>query len=180
MTLIGLDKPGLVEAISSRVADHQANWVESRMAHLAGQFAGILRVEVAEQRADALVHALQELEREGLALVIHSAADPAAPAAGPLVRLELVGQDQPGIVSKITKALAAQGANVEELSSECLAAPTTGQTLFHAQAQLRLASAATVEQLRQELEQIAADLMVDLTIAPDPEPGEPGSFTALR
>ena len=46
LTLIGADRPGLVESLAKRVAAHRGNWVESRMAHLAGQFAGILRVEV--------------------------------------------------------------------------------------------------------------------------------------
>ena len=46
LTIIGEDKPGVVEWISGLVADHQANWLESRMARLSGKFAGILHVEV--------------------------------------------------------------------------------------------------------------------------------------
>ena len=46
LTLIGPDRPGLVEAVAEVIAGHGGNWLESRMAHLAGQFAGILRVEV--------------------------------------------------------------------------------------------------------------------------------------
>ena len=49
MTVIAPDRPGLVEALAATVASHQGNWVESRMAHLAGQFAGILHIEVADQ-----------------------------------------------------------------------------------------------------------------------------------
>ena len=40
MTLIGKDRPGLVESLSRTVEEHGGNWEESRMAHLAGQFAG--------------------------------------------------------------------------------------------------------------------------------------------
>ncbi|NCF90353.1 MAG: glycine cleavage system protein R, partial [Verrucomicrobiaceae bacterium] len=47
LTVIGADKPGLVERLATIVADHHGNWLESRMARLAGQFAGILQVEVA-------------------------------------------------------------------------------------------------------------------------------------
>jgi len=50
LTLIGPDRPGLVESVAARVAAHGGNWLESRMAHLAGQFAGILRVEVPAER----------------------------------------------------------------------------------------------------------------------------------
>src|SRR4051812_3506563 len=38
MTIIGPDRPGLVELLASLVAEHGGNWLESRMSHLAGQF----------------------------------------------------------------------------------------------------------------------------------------------
>ena len=41
LTMTGPDKPGLIEALSSTLATHGANWQESRMATLGGQFAGI-------------------------------------------------------------------------------------------------------------------------------------------
>ena len=44
LTLIGPDRPGLVEAVAEVVAAHGGNWLESRMARLAGKFAGILRI----------------------------------------------------------------------------------------------------------------------------------------
>ena len=54
MTVIGADRPGLVEMVATRVADHGGNWLESRMCRLGGQFAGILRVEVPGERRDGL------------------------------------------------------------------------------------------------------------------------------
>jgi len=41
LTLIGDDRPGLVESVSEVLAAHGANWEQSRMASLAGKFAGI-------------------------------------------------------------------------------------------------------------------------------------------
>ncbi len=52
LTLIGPDRPGLVEAVAEPIAAHGGNWLESRMAHLAGQFAGIV---LYRRRADAVV-----------------------------------------------------------------------------------------------------------------------------
>ncbi|MGB4246421.1 MAG: ACT domain-containing protein, partial [Pseudohongiellaceae bacterium] len=43
LTIIGDDKPGLVELLSETIARHSGNWLESNMSHLAGKFAGILR-----------------------------------------------------------------------------------------------------------------------------------------
>ena len=66
LTLIARDRPGLVGALSERVAAAGGNWLESRMARLAGQFAGILLVEVPDGSVDALLESLRGLEAEGL------------------------------------------------------------------------------------------------------------------
>ena len=166
MTVLGRDRPGVVESLAEVIANHGGNWVESRMAHLAGQFAGILRVEIDANRADELTKSLRELEKLDLDLIVHSDdAPPSSTESGQgLVRLELVGQDRPGIVSEITHVLAAHGVNVEDLTTECIAAPNTGQRIFKASAALQLSPNASESKLRQELEEIATDMMVDITI----------------
>jgi glycine cleavage system regulatory protein len=164
LTILGADQPGLVDSLAAIVTEHGGNWVESRMAHLAGQFAGILRVEVPPDRAEALTSAIKNLSAGGLESMVCAEPALASEAAGTLARLDLVGLDQPGIVRKISQVLATKGVNVEELATECTAAPTTGQNLFHATAQLRLPQGLAVEALRLALEQVAADLMVDLTL----------------
>src|SRR5262245_4319298 len=114
LTLLGPDRPGLVEAMAALIARHGGNWLESSMASLAGEFAGILRVEVDEESAAELESALRSLEADqGLAILVkggHSI----EPPAGRLLALELVGTDRPGIVREVSQALAAKGVNVEE------------------------------------------------------------------
>src|SRR5204862_1807475 len=105
MTMIGPDRPGLVESVAGLVAEHGGNWLESRMSRLGGHFAGILRVEVPEEREKTLVAALQGLASRGLTIVIHPDQPGAAPKPPRLSILEIVGQDRPGIVSQISHAL---------------------------------------------------------------------------
>jgi len=164
MTIIGRDRPGLVESVARLVAAHGGNWLESRMSRLGGHFAGILRVEVPTGAAVALTAALAGLEAVGLAVTVHedlSAAAPAAPARTAL--LEIVGHDRPGIVHQISAALASQGVNVEDLETERASAAMSGELLFKARANLAIPATASVEALRSQLEKIAADLIVDLT-----------------
>ena len=66
LTVIGDDRPGLVESLSTAVADHGGSWQESHMAHLAGKFAGILRAEVPQEQAASLEAALRQLASAGL------------------------------------------------------------------------------------------------------------------
>ncbi|MEM8864715.1 MAG: ACT domain-containing protein [Planctomycetota bacterium] len=169
LTVLGVDRPGLVESIARLVADHQANWLESRMAHLAGHFAGILRVEVEQSQADALTAALRTLGAEGegagLETVVHPDATPAATSDAAPLLLDLTGADRPGIVREISRVLAAQGVNVEELATETHAAANTGHPVFRATAKLRLAAGGSEAALREALEAVAADLVVDLSLA---------------
>ncbi|ENO97915.1 amino acid-binding ACT domain-containing protein, partial [Thauera phenylacetica B4P] len=94
LTLIGPDRPGLVSAVSACAGAHGANWMESRLTRLAGQFAGVVRLEVDAAAAAALERGLMGLGAEGLQLAVVRA-DAAAAAQPRLARLELVGHDRP-------------------------------------------------------------------------------------
>ncbi len=172
MTVIGPDRPGLVQLLAACVADQGGNWLESRMCHLGGQFAGIVSVEAPADRADDLRRALQRLEAQGLRVIVHAEREPARRAEGPVVGLEIVGQDRPGILRQVSAVLVAHLANVEELSSERVDAPMGGGILFRARATILVPDPARLPALRADLEKIAADLMVDVRLHPaDPQPG---------
>lgn len=168
MTVIGQDRPGLVESVARVVAEHGGNWLESRMSRLGGQFAGIVRVQVPREHEVGVVRALKALEAEGLTVVVHS--DPPAARGGErLLRvLDLVGQDRPGIVREISHALASFGVNVEELHTELSSAAMSGETLFRARAIVSIPPACRLDELRTRLEQIAADLIVDVSLGQVP------------
>jgi len=168
VTVIGKDRPGLVESVSAAVEAHGGSWVESRMSHLAGQFAGILRASVPAANVDALTVALEALRFGGLRVVVERGFEE-PPEEGNVILLDLVGSDRPGIVHKISEALAARGVNVDELDTRCDGAPWSGDALFKAKARLRAPKSLDLDQLRESLEAIAGDLMVDITI------GEPDS-----
>lgn len=163
MTIMAADRPGLVERLAACVANHGGNWLESRMCRLGGRFAGIARVEVAAAKLDELKHALNGLEADGLRIVLESGSG-ASVAPGVNATLDLVGNDRPGILRSVTGVLAAHGVNVEELSSECVPAPMGGGELFQAKARLRVPAGVRLEQVRTDLERIAADLMVELRL----------------
>ena len=160
MTVIGPDRTGLVEAVANVVAKHGGNWLESRLCRLGGEFAGIVRVAVPKAQQQSLEVALGKLA--GLTIVVHS--DEPVPSAQPavLVALEVVGQDRPGIVREITRALSAQGINVEELATECVSAPMSGEALFQARAKILVPTNVALDKLRQSLESGLAGLTVEL------------------
>lgn len=166
LTVIARDKPGLVEQLAQCIAGHGGNWLESRMARMAGQFAGILRVAVPEAAHGDLSAALHELESQGIRVLLAPSGDEPA-SAWRSIQLELVGNDRPGIVRDITRLLAEHGVNLESLDTEVAPAPMSSELLFHAQAQLAVPTELSLELLQQRLETLADDLMVELILRPD-------------
>lgn len=166
MTIIGPDRPGLVELLASLVAQHGGNWLESRMSHLGGHFAGILSIHVPSEKEQSLVNALKNIDPRELTVVVHAGKDLAEKPDETLAQLEIVGHDRPGIVKQIAHALSQHGVNVEELHTECESAPMSGETLFKAKATLHIPASCKTSELRERLEKIAQDLMVDFSFQP--------------
>ena len=169
LTLLGPDRPGLVEAVADVIAANGGNWLESRMAHLAGKFAGVLRADVPPDKVDAVIGALRRLETRGLKIVAEAASPAGDPGDQRPMNLELVGLDRPGIVREISQLLAQQGVNVEELTTDRSSAPMSGEMMFHARARVHIPASADLARLRSGLERLANDLVVEIRLdsAPD-------------
>lgn len=168
ITLVGTDRPGLVSAVAARATACGANWLESSMAQLAGKFAGIVRLALAEADVDKLEASLRELEAEGLRLTIErGVAAAAAAAAGAPCRatsLEVVGHDRPGIVREISTALARHGASITKLETTYENASFSGEPLFRARIDVQVPVSVPPDSLRAELEALANELIVDLNL----------------
>ena len=61
LTVIGDDRPGLVEQLSTAISAHQGNWLESSMSHLAGKFAGIVSIDLPQDQMAVLEKSLAAL-----------------------------------------------------------------------------------------------------------------------
>lgn len=167
VSVIGPDRPGLIEQLSSVIVAASGNWEGSRMIRLAGQFSGMVQVVIAEEALPAFHEALAVLEQSGLQTRVHHAGEnETTPKSGTALSLEVVGQDRQGIVSAISGTLARLGVNVIELATDCIQAPWSGERLFKTEAGLVLPAGLDADILRQEVEAIAPDLMVEVKSDP--------------
>lgn len=173
LTAIGDDREGLLSSLSAAVADHGGNWLDSQFARLAGKFSGVVLVELDEDRADDLGRAVSALLDEvGWRVEITPAAEIGGPgvhtpATGSPFALHIIGQDRPGMVSQVSSALAAEHVTIDRFHSSTVAAPEGGGVLFEADAVVRLGEGTDVADVREALEQIAAELMVDVELDVD-------------
>lgn len=162
LTVIGTDRTGLVQSVAEKISAAGGNWEESRMARLAGQFAGILLVTVDKTRSDELVASLRGLEGAGLTITARVTELPAAPVATRHLKLSLTAHDRAGIVRDVTKILAERNLNVEELETEVASAPMSGESMFTAHARVLAPAALSLQDLRGALEALGGELMLDL------------------
>lgn len=160
LTLIGNDRPGLVELLAQTISQHQGNWLESRFSRLAGKFAGVLSIEAPAGQADSLQQALQRLTELHIRIeTAHSEPE----HYGYSFQLSLTGHDRIGIVHDLSQLLHRLGINVEQLTTEVSSAPMSGEALFEAQARLQAKTADSLDALRSALESLSDELMVEIT-----------------
>lgn len=159
MTVLASDRTGIVKQLSETIADHGGNWLESRMARLAGQFAGILRIECDAAKMMGLVQALEALSEEGISIQVKREAVAEIPKQA-MLTLDVVGNDRPGIVKALSAAIAEAGANVEELHTALESAPMAGHPLFHAVGVVSLPQMLSMEALVESIESLGEDLAV--------------------
>ena len=166
LTIISEDRPGVIQTVSSALNKHGGSWTQSSMSSLAGQFAGILLACVPDDRTEACLADLRRLESEGLHVMAHVSHEEPAIEETHQYLLELVGNDHPGIVHDIFTVLANHNVNVHDLETLVEGASMGGGELFRASALLVIPASADIDALEGELEDMANDLMVDISFKP--------------
>lgn len=159
LTVMANDRPGIAERLAREIEAHQGNWLESRMATMAGKFAGIVRIDVPAEQSEKIQKALQGLRDEGLSVQIELG-ESSEQSYEPH-RIEVVGNDRAGIVREVTNALASQGANVIDLQTEIEPASMSGGCLFRAKIEFAIQQNQNLENVISALEDLSPDLMVD-------------------
>jgi glycine cleavage system regulatory protein len=165
LTAICADRQGLIQMLSEVIFKHDASWEESSMAHLAGQFAGILTVNVNEELIPALEKDLRGLSDHGMAVTLNESADTPDAANEQTIWLDLTCHDKPGIMREVSNVFVTQGVSVQSLDTEVVSASMSGGDMFVAGAQLLVCKDFDMENLQEALEGLSDDLMVDLALA---------------
>lgn len=159
LSVMASDRPGIVEKIASVIEAEGGNWQESRLATMAGRFAGIVRVQLDQDHYGPLQQALQALRDEGLSIQIEVGESDTESVQA--YTIEVVGNDRTGIVREVTRALSVMNVNVIDLSTEVEPASMSGGVLFKAVIEVGLTEGQSIDQVVQGLEGLSPDLMVD-------------------
>ncbi|KAA2236211.1 glycine cleavage system protein R [Salinarimonas soli] len=162
LSVIATDRPGLVRTLAEAVAAHDGNWIDSSMARLGGEFAGIVRVALPDGAVAPLEGALAGLAQQGITVVARRSQG--APPPTRAATLELTCADTPGIVREIAAALAEKGVSIDELETSLFEGSMSGQPLFSARARLALPEGLDADVLRETFEAIGQDIMAEIVL----------------
>lgn len=160
-TLVGKDKPGLISDLAKTVYDMGGNWLGSNFSHMAGHFAGFVEVNLPQENHQALIARL--LEHPDLKIhLLPGITEPTAKQQS--VQIDIMGNDKAGIVQELTQILSQFNLNIVKFDSFLESAPNWGGALFKAKAIITVAADFDLDTLRERLEGVANDLMVDIEI----------------
>ncbi|CAN7547335.1 amino acid-binding protein [Phenylobacterium sp. LjRoot219] len=165
LSVIGSDRPGLTQALAAAVLSAGGNWLESHLSQLGGLYVGSVLVELEADSLEKLRAAVRDVDAQGLEVRIAPAVQGPG-AAGDVVQFSLVGQDRPGIVHQVTGILSGLDANIEAFDTRISVEPHSGAPLFHMEARLRLPPTLQAEAVQAALEEISAEIMVDISLTP--------------
>lgn len=163
ITFIADDKPGILETLSTTIADAGGNWLQSKVTTLAGKFTGIIHININEAASDNLQTACQALNNDTMSVSIESLATPAE-SSEQLLTLQFLGLDRPGIVKEFAQALAQQSLNIIKMHSIIESAPMSAEPLFKAQVDISKPDDLNIENLSEELESIAVKLDLEWSL----------------
>ena len=161
ISVLGDDKPGLLDSLSEIIVSNDGDWIESNMSTVEAKFAGILRVNVPAKNAKKL---MKELTSSKLGLQI--ACEETVPVTFSDFKsynIELIGQNHVGIINKLSHVLTYElKANVEGIKTEIIDASMSGEQLFKAQITLHLPKSIDERLIKDKLELIADEMMVEI------------------
>ena len=157
--MVGHDRPGIVADITGALGSHGGNIEDSSMTLLRGHFAWTLIVDLHASLAevDATVEPLRAPEL--LISVVELPVEAIEPDA-PTHWLNVHGSDRSGIVSAITREIAAVGGNITDLSTRLVG------SLYVVSADVTLPPNNDDRLLIRSLSTVAAELGVEVSLRP--------------
>ncbi len=161
LTAVGEDRPGIVAAVSGILFDLGCNLADCAMTLLGDQFAMILLVQVPDEvSADVLDKRLKEnpISRELLA-TIGEVRHTSKSSGSPYV-VSIHGADRPGIIFRVSEALAKKMVNITDLTSHL------AEGVYTMVLDVEVPESLGLDEVGRDLQGVAEELGVEITFRP--------------
>ena len=168
MTAFSKDRPGVVADVTEALYENGCNLEDTTMTSILNEFALILLFSgKGEGLEERLLKECRRLEKEkGITAFINPVQvkerDKQPPFYTKTINLE--GIDQTGIVYKISRYLADNGINIENLVSQRITSPESGTAIYTMEIKVQVPENFSLEQLEKGLSHVGEQLNLDITI----------------
>ena len=162
--VLGQDRPGIVDDLSTMLFERGANIEDSRMATLGGCFSVMILLSCPSEKMPGLEEGLEGLRELGFEASLHRAHDPTSlPHRTELpLRFNVIAMDHPGIVHKIVRLLRQYQVNIESLDTHVNNAPLSGTPLFDLELEAGVPAQQSIAEIKEQLGRLAAEMNLDL------------------
>jgi glycine cleavage system regulatory protein len=164
LTIIGRDRAGVVASLADVVRFHDGNWKRSEMAEISGTFAGVVVVEVGDDRVDELLTNLLVLRDQGLHVTAHVVEEPSVAPDADEVRVRLTGDDRPGVIHEISTAISEHGISISRLGTVTDLPGEGAARRFEITAQLTVPVEADLDAVLDAIGDVATGLGITLDV----------------
>lgn len=167
ITAIGLDRPGIVAAVTEALFRLDCNIEDSQMTILRGHFAMVLVISAPAKTGEGDLERELEPVREGLdleAVVARRVHDAPAQRQSADHVLTVYGADHPGIVAAVTRALADLEVNITDLNTRLAGDPKN--PLYAMMLELTLPEGVSEQRLQEALEDVGRSAEVEVSLRP--------------
>lgn len=167
LTGVGRDRVGIVAELAQVLFDLGCNLLDSSMTLLRGEFALILMVELDERKSLAeLERGLVALENQlGMKIHVRELADDELRDALQDEQNQFIvsvyGADKPGIVARVTRALAERKLNITDVQTKSTGGP---HKLFVMILEVAAPLSVSVADVERQLKSIGSELDVDISV----------------
>ncbi len=162
VTVVGRDRPGIVAGVTEALFELGCNLEDVSSTILRGHFSMLMIVRAPDTTADRVEQVLARPARELGLVATARPVDEADPRVAPATHVVAVyGADQPGIVFKVARALAARGANITDLTSRVIGSDE--EPVYALMLEISTKDPAAVER---DLDALRDELGVEVTVHP--------------
>ena len=170
LSVVGKDRPGIVADVSEVIYECGGNIEDSSMSLLRNHFALLLLFSTEREEVNQkLSVSLKRLEWERNLTVFHSPitlqeAHPRDKEEVDRFKITTSGVDHAGIVYKVCRLLSDRGINIIDMETRRVLSAESGTSLFEMDIDIEVPRSISEKNLREELHQMANDLMIDLVL----------------
>ena len=169
VTALGQDRPGIVAGVTKILYQLGCNLEDSAMTRLESEFAVMLifsiSTKVSEERLRRAFDPLESRLRLAVHLKPLTKAETGAPRKrGTVYLISVYGADRPGIVYRVSEALAKSGVNITDVHTH--RSGTTGPPLYLILLEVELPPARSAASLESTLSRVAKRLKVEVSVRP--------------